>query len=194
MKKVWLIILSFGLFSGCTTVAFLRPQPNDAKDLDSFPKELQGKYLFCLEEKQADSNCVIVQLTDKQLQFLPLDSSQMSTIQATGADEINLSDKQHYVLRQDKRGYYLSVLSDDNERQVWEVFAIRKKGANIVLSVILISRNNAPKRAIRKVMESSQVIALSDSSNIVLDPSSKQFAKLVKKGFFNSRMELKQMP
>lgn len=173
MKKLILFVLTAFLFISCTAVKFENPQPTAAPSLSEFPEKMHGTFV-------SDS--------DDTLEF------SQNHFRYSSGTEVNLESKlspESAVLKKANNTYILSL----KDEQGWDVFPMKLGRNKITIyyanldpdaeQLILDLKNTSPVHEIRN--EEGKF------DHYLIDPSEKEFKKLLRKKLFSEEIVFKRL-
>lgn len=191
MKKLLLYLIAvFMLFSSCNDFYFKSPQPQHGKKLSAIPDELIGTYM----EKKSDQN----NNPSKHPLIITRNSYRWEDSDSVGNKEkISGTLTSGKVVLKKLEDYY--VLSQKVENpintahdSVWEVYVLEYQN-NQLLLYNLTSEERMPKvdsvKHITPVIEEKE----GDSKFYLINPSRKQFKKLLDNDLFKKTGEFEKV-
>ncbi len=172
MKKLLLFMFLAQYLASCTAVKFENPQPAGAKSLNEFPQKILGTFT----SDESDT----LRITNNSFRFS--DGKEINF-------EAELSDE-NTVLKLHKNTYILNLKDNGS----WDVFPLKFSSNKItVYFADLNSRTEALLKA--KYPEAVQEIRTEDGKldHFLIDPSAKEFDRLLKKNLFFEKVEFKRL-
>jgi hypothetical protein len=155
-------------FFACSEITFKEPQPRDVKNLHTFPKALQGKYIIPKDSGSTTFDTV----------YIDLSGYRINTPKKPGdwIDSGVLSDS--LVLKQYKGFYFLNFYSD--EQWIMRTFRQDKTG-NVFIYEMNIS-DNAKMEALKEKFN-PEVIKKNSSTYYRIDPSPKSLLEFIQQHY-----------
>jgi hypothetical protein len=164
MKRITFIFLISVLLTSCSSVVFKNQQPKDARNLSSFPLEMQGMYT------DGDKDTLIVRADGFYMQSMSDSKTER---------EFNLlSDS--LVLRKGKKGYFLNMRDEIH----WHVIHTRMDGKNLIIAMVDPEKPETNSKLAN--ITSVQVISEENSSkpDYLIDPSVEEFEEMINAELF----------
>ncbi|WP_324721305.1 hypothetical protein [Salinimicrobium sp. HB62] len=172
MKTLTTFLLLAVLLSSCTAVKFANPQPKGSAALDEFPQKILGTFT------SDESDTLRIMKT----------SFRFSDGKEVGF-EADLS-AENTILKLHKRTYILNLKDNGS----WDVFPMKLSANKITLYFAdLTSKTEALLKA--KHPETVREIKTEDGKfdHYLIDPSAKEFERLLKKKLFADKVEFKRL-
>lgn len=175
MRKPAIVLIFIVLFS-CKEITFKEPQPRGKKSLKEIPKNLVGSYLL-KDEKDG--------------------SSETDTLVVNPKGYIVVSDKKgghlgdSLVIKKYK-GYYFINTNDNPE---WLLRVIQQEKNGDLVFMTLEEDGITFKDFLTKVSKEIHVdsVEINGEKLYQIDPSPKQLAGLIEKGYFRKTLRMKKL-
>ena len=146
------------LFSSCITIGFEQPQPTGGTNLKEFPEAIIGVYDDepLGQEKEMEIRRYSVILEDEEIM---------------GSGELHLSDT---LLLRKYKGYYIANWWDSNNK-CWVAHPFKHKGNQLYLYNLDLGKDEAAVQ-----LSAFTPIVRQDENVIVVDPTKKEFKRILK--------------
>lgn len=183
MKKTMLFLIAVCMIvSGCNDFYFKSPQPQHGKELKAIPSELTGTYF----EKSGDS------VNDQKKEPLVITGTSYDLKTSDPADKnkkVSGTLEPGKVVLKKLDDYY--VLSQKVENplnskhdSVWEVYVLKYKDNELILYNLTSEEREFMVDSVKGITRVQEETAGSDKIYL-LNPSKKQFKKLISNDLFN---------
>ncbi len=174
MKRfIFLSFISF-LLTSCSTVVFEKAMPAKGKQLKTFPKEMQGVYLT-----PDSTKLEITATTAKEIKETNTPTISLIDIDLAQKDVLKKKDNIYYLNMEDNGMYFVIMFEHfDNKLEVYSIVLDEKKTGKSEEEII------KEIKKITKVKAHKQEDALGNSTVYILNPSQKEFEKLIQQGLF----------
>jgi len=167
MKNIILIIVAFSALS-CNEILFVNPQPLNENILNSFPKVLQGVYI---DVKHKDT----ITISKRKIVFKTKDSS--FYLNEELSKNLILKKLNNITIINYKRGDF------------WQVLIFDKVDKDIyVVKSLNIEANKKNKEVLAKITNLK-----STDSLILINPTAKEFDKIIKKELFIELLRIRKI-
>ena len=155
LSKTLIILV---LLSSCVEVGFKNPQPLKARNLEEIPKEMLD---FYTNQKK--------------------DSTENSITDLYSVDDFDATLSETTILKKWKGNYFLN----QKENDLWHVFMIVPSSNNMYETYQLDGGNEKTVSLLKKITEVEEVFSDDgELKSLILDPSHREFKKIVKSGAF----------
>lgn len=178
MARNFIILLFIVSLSSCISVEFTQPQPGWCDNLAEFPKEMQGHFY-------SDENDTI-EIGNNYYQLISTDHHSM--LDSPTKNKEQLSDS--LLFKSYKKIYFLNSKTNGN----WRVSIIKiNKNQRITVYTSISSE----EKLIKKIKIIKDKTFIKDETGkikrVILNPSEKEFKKLIKSNLFVEYMVLKKV-
>ncbi len=178
MAKKFIVILLITTLSSCLSVEFTKPQPSWCDNLSEFPKEMQGHF-YNNEKDTIEIGTNFYKL---------ISASQNPVIDVDIKSTKYLSDS--LLLRTYRKNYFLNTKENNN----WRVSIIKINNAKDITVYSALESEDKLMKNLKKVKDKT---ILKDESgkttNIIVNPTKKEFQKLINSKLFVEYMVLKKV-
>lgn len=180
MVKNFILLLFIAFLSSCISVEFTKPQPSWCENLSEFPKEMHGKF-YTSDNDTIEIGSGYYKLISSKTK----DSSEIN-------DEVKIAEQlsDSLLFKSYNKAYFLN----------------RKEQGNWRISMISINKNKSIKvfaalesedKLLKKIKRVKDKTILKDvngkTTNIILNPTEKEFKKLISSKLFVEYMVLKRV-
>ena len=180
MKRYITIFLSYTFLTACISVEFKNPQPKKGKKLTEFPSDLIGTYL------NSDNDTITIANNYFKAASLTIESNNNSK----PSDTINLSENT-FLKRIDKT--YLLNMKDLKENNNWIIIVINKSTNGLMIDTF----NADDKDFLNNLKTITKTEEVRDEEGklkkIILDPTEKEFKKILATPSLFEKSELKKI-
>ncbi|MGQ1888988.1 hypothetical protein ACT29H_00950 [Thermophagus sp. OGC60D27] len=175
MRYTFFTLLVCSVLASCTPVRFDQPQPEGARDLARFPKELSGFYV----DEEGDT--LLVTSQGFEYGFGNMDSECLKRSLLSG----------NMVLKKYKNYYVLSM----QEEEEWDVFLIENGDDGFDLRLIDIGSKDRGKIDLLSKITGVETIKNSegDVAYFLVRPTRSEFKRMVKGDFFAGREHFRRV-
>lgn len=184
MKKFIIILLCGISLTSCVEVLYEKTQPQKTNTLNTFPKELQGKYYISYKDSLNESDTLVISTN----YFTELTLTKKENIQQEKM-KVYLSDS--LVLKELGNNYVLNF----KEKETWMALVL-KPIENYGYSVTWIDGDNEDSvEKMQKIIEAKIIRNKDDKiEKYIINPKKSDFKKLLKsKGIFTEIYKLKKL-
>jgi hypothetical protein len=162
MKRYIILFLILSLLTACISVEFKNPQPRNEKILTEFPKEFIGTYL------SSENDTFVIANTYFKAASITIET----TDNPKASEIINLSE--NVILKKMKTHFILNMKDKGN----WGIVILNKSSKGLIIHTF--NANDQEFLTTLKSITKTEEIRQEDKlKRIVLDPSDKEFKKII---------------
>ena len=180
MAKNFILLLFIAFLSSCISVEFTKPQPSWCENLSEFPKEMWGK--FYTNENDT------IEIGSGYYKLISTKTKDSSIVNA----EVNIVEQLSDTLL--FKSYNKAYFLNNKEQDHWKVSMIKiNKDKSITVFAALESEDKLLKKLKRVKDKTILKDVTGKTTNIILNPTIKEFQKLISSKLFVEYMVLKRV-